>query len=147
MSTFPLFSVPGFAGTLDVADNAANVNVQGALKDPILFLPGNQTLAMQASHRRLANNAHEPTLRAAGLNVRLCGGQIILTAITAVIQFADAGTPRFDSVAGAIRVTGDAKWTGSTLIGIAGGVALRLGYTLNPGIFGAFTFTLANPPL
>jgi hypothetical protein len=146
MSTFSLASVPGLAGAITLTENASGQAVAVEVKDPIVFLPPPRTLAMQAAHRRLPNGAHEVTLTAAGLGLALAGGHIHLQTLTVVLRFLDGGSPRWDSAAGGIQVSGDATWPTAQMLGLPT-VALRVGYAHAPGASGRFTFTLANPPL
>jgi hypothetical protein len=144
MSTFSLSSVPGLAGTVTLTENAANQAVAIEVKDPVLFLPAPQTLAMQASHRRLADGSHEVLFFGSNLNQPLCGGHLELDTLSVTLRFTGDATPRWDSGSEAIEVSGDAVWTTAHLI--AGGpVALRLGYARDPGISGRFTFALVDP--
>src|SRR4051812_12454795 len=79
MPIFPLASIPGFSGAADVPGNSSRVSVNVGLKDPLLFLPGNQTVLFKARHPRIAGNRHEIDLQATfAPPLSMCGGQIVV---------------------------------------------------------------------
>ncbi len=148
MPVFPLNGIPGLSGSIEILEGAANVSVSVGLKDALLFLPGSQTVAMQASHRRISAGRHEIRLEAAlSPPGSFCGGQVTLSSLGVTIRYdANPAGPVFNpAMSDSVQAAGTAKWAGAQALGIANGADLTVSYQFSPGAGSGFTLALANP--
>src|SRR5256885_4307817 len=125
-------------------------DLQIGLKDAVLFLPGQQKLAVTASHQLTAQITHTLTLTGVFQPVvKLIAGQFSLTDLTLILRFiaSSSGQLVLDVAHAPVTAQGHITWTGATALGLQNGLALTLGYNFQQAGTSGFTLALANVPV